>query len=83
MTIYEAVQLKPVGVMAKGGEIFVLARQPIKIYDSARNLIVLFGLIPDKDIEIMLTGLRPGEKLHEEILWDQERLQPTKIRRYL
>jgi FlaA1/EpsC-like NDP-sugar epimerase len=80
MTIYEAVQLViQVGVMAKGGEIFVLDMgQPIKIYDLARNLIALFGLIPDKDIEIIFTGLRPGEKLHEEILWDQERLQPAK-----
>jgi FlaA1/EpsC-like NDP-sugar epimerase len=74
MTIPEAARLViQAGGMAKGGEIFVLDMgQPVKIADLARNLIRLSGLEPDVDIEIQYTGLRPGEKLYEELLLDSE-----------
>lgn len=80
MTIPEAVQLvMQAGAMAKGGEIFVLDMgEPVKIYDLARNLIKLSGFEPDIDIKIELTGLRPGEKLYEELLLEEEGLQATK-----
>lgn len=80
MTIPEAVQLvMQAGAMAKGGEIFVLDMgQPVKIYDLARNLIKLSGFEPDVDVKIEFTGLRPGEKLYEELLMAEEGLQATK-----
>lgn len=80
MTIPEAVQLViQAGAMAQGGEIFVLNMgDPVKIVDLARDLIRLSGYEPDQDIEIAFTGLRPGEKLYEEILMAEEGLQSTK-----
>ncbi|NLM59121.1 MAG: polysaccharide biosynthesis protein, partial [Clostridium sp.] len=67
------------GAMAKGGEIFVLDMgEPVKIADLARNLIKLSGFEPDVDIKIKYTGLRPGEKLYEELLLNEEGLQATK-----
>ena len=80
MTIPEAVQLVlQAGAMANGGEIFVLDMgQPVKIADLARNLIKLSGFEPDLDMKIEYTGLRPGEKLYEELLMAEEGLESTK-----
>lgn len=80
MTIPEAVSLViQAGAMAEGGEIFVLDMgEPVKIVDLAKNLIRLSGLVPEKDIIIEYTGLRPGEKLYEELLIAEEGLQDTK-----
>ncbi len=80
MTIPEAAQLvMEAAVFAKGGEIFVLDMgQPVKIYDLAKKMIKLSGLTVDEDIEIVVTGLRPGEKLYEELLMDEEGLSSTK-----
>ncbi|MBC3889965.1 NAD-dependent epimerase/dehydratase family protein [Acetobacterium paludosum] len=79
MTIPEAAQLViQSGAIAKGGEIFVLDMgQPVKIYDLAVDLIKLSGLKLNEDIEIEIVGLRPGEKLYEELLMDEEGLTDT------
>jgi len=79
MTIPEAVQLVlEAGSMARGGEIFVLDMgEPVKIYDLAVTMIKLSGLEPEKDIKIEVTGLRPGEKLYEEISLTEETVTKT------
>ena len=80
MTIPEAVSLiLQCGLFAEGGEIFILDMgKPVKIIDLAEKLIRQAGLVPDVDIKIVETGLRPGEKLYEELLLDKEKQTPTK-----
>ena len=92
MTIPEAVSLVlQAGCYAKGGEIFVLDMgEPVKIYDMAENLIRLSGYEPHKDIKIEIMGLRPGEKLYEEVLSNTEntietnhsKIRIAKVREY-
>ena len=66
------------GSMGNGGEVFVLDMgKPVKIVDLARNMIKLSGLVPEKDIKIQFTGLRPGEKLFEELLTAEEGTEVT------
>ncbi len=79
MTIPEAVQLiMQAGAMGQGGEIFILDMgEPVKIVNLARDMITLSGLEPDKDIKIVFTGLRPGEKLYEELLTDGEEIKAS------
>ena len=79
MTIPEAVSLVlEAGAIAKGGEIFVLDMgDPVKITTLAENLIRMYGKVPYRDVEIKFTGLRPGEKLFEELLMDEEGLEST------
>jgi FlaA1/EpsC-like NDP-sugar epimerase len=80
MTIPEACQLvMQAGAMGRGGEIFVLDMgEPVRIVDLARDLVRLSGLEPEQDIEIRFTGMRPGEKLFEELAVDEENVDKTK-----
>ncbi len=80
MTIPEACQLiLQAGAMGKGGEIFILDMgEPVKIVDLARDLIRLSGLTPDEDVAIQFTGMRPGEKLFEELTFDAEKAEKTR-----
>lgn len=79
MTIPEAVQLiMQAGAMGQGGEVFILDMgEPVRIVDLARDMITLSGLEPERDIRIVFTGLRPGEKMYEELLTDSEEVTST------
>ena len=74
MSIGEAVRLViQAGAMAEGGEVFLFDMgQPVKIAELARQMIELSGYLPDRDVQIQLTGLRPGEKIYEELLIDPD-----------
>jgi FlaA1/EpsC-like NDP-sugar epimerase len=80
MTIPEAVQLVlEAGAMGEGGEIFVLDMgEPIRIFELAKDMIELFGLKPFDDIDIVFTGMRPGEKLFEELETEGEAISKTR-----
>ena len=79
MTIPEAAQLVlQAGALGKGGEIFILDMgEPVKIVDLARDMIRLSGLVPDEDVHIEFTGIRPGEKLFEELGTADDKVGPT------
>jgi FlaA1/EpsC-like NDP-sugar epimerase len=79
MSISEAVHLVLLAAaLPSRGDIFILDMgEPIRILDMAQDLIRLYGLVPDKDIKIVFTGARPGEKLHEELCYAEEELEPT------
>jgi len=79
MTIPEACQLVlEAGAMGNGGEIYIFDMgKPVKIIDLAKKMIKLAGFIPDKEIKIKIVGLRPGEKLYEELLNDTSKTLPT------
>jgi FlaA1/EpsC-like NDP-sugar epimerase len=85
MTIPEACQLiLQAGALGKGGETFILEMgTPVRIADMARDLIKLSGKEPDKDIEIVFTGLRPGEKLSEELITEGEGIVSTKHKKIM
>ena len=79
MTIAEAAQLVvEASLMGKGGEVFIFDMgEPVKIYDLAVNMIRLAGMVPGEDIQIEYTGIRPGEKLYEDLFADQEKVEHT------
>ena len=85
MTIPEAMQLViQAGAMGRGGEIFVLDMgEQISILELAKNMITLSGFEPEKDISIIFSGIRPGEKLHEKLFWDTEEALPTEHEKIL
>jgi FlaA1/EpsC-like NDP-sugar epimerase len=85
MTIPEAVQLVlQAGAMGAGGEVFVLDMgEPVRVLDLARDLIRLSGLVEGQDVEIRFTGMRPGEKLYEELFFNEENAVPDRAPKVL